>query len=117
MRVHSPAHARARRTRLRCLEVRVGVGEGPFPKVKGLITDLINRLQAEGSEASHKSCSDEKMLRRKEAEFGIQDLQFFSGTGREVQGTGVIRPEEISGELGRQWQSGEIRPVVQAVVA
>ena len=58
MRVQTPAHARARRTRLRYLEVRVGVGEDPFPKVKGLITDLINRLQAEGSEASHKSCSD-----------------------------------------------------------
>ena len=62
MRVQSPTHPRARRTRLRYLEVRVGVGEDPFPKVKGLITDLINRLQAEGSEASHKSCSDEKML-------------------------------------------------------
>ena len=33
------------------LKFGVGVGEDPFPKVKGLITDLI-----------HKSCSDEKML-------------------------------------------------------
>ena len=29
----------------------------------------------------------------------------------------MIRLEETSGELGRQWQSGEIRHVVQAVVA
>ena len=28
-------------------EVRVGAGEGPSVKVKGLITDLINELQAE----------------------------------------------------------------------
>ena len=36
--------SRACRTRLRSLEVRVGVGEDPFPKLKGLITNLINRL-------------------------------------------------------------------------
>ena len=38
----------------------VGAGEGPFSKVKGLITESINRLQSEASsEANHKSHCDD----------------------------------------------------------
>ena len=38
-----------------------GSGEGPFEKVKGLINDMISRLQAEaGSEATEKSFCDEE---------------------------------------------------------
>ena len=48
--------SRACRTRLRYLEVRVGVGEDPFPKLKGLITDLINRL----SEVQAVKCKEQE---------------------------------------------------------
>ena len=44
-----------------------GTGVDPFGKVKGLITDSINTLQAEASsEASHKSYCDEKMSKANE---------------------------------------------------
>ena len=47
----------------------VGAGEGPFSEVKGLITELINRLQSEASsEANHKSHCDEETSKVTEEE-------------------------------------------------
>ena len=53
---HSAALAQLASRTSAIMKFGVGAGVDPFVKVKGLFTDLINRLQAEASsEASHKS--------------------------------------------------------------
>merc|ERR1719487_780497 len=44
------------------LKFGAGVGDGPFEKVKGLIADMISRLEEQGSaDASHKAYCDEEL--------------------------------------------------------
>ena len=58
---HSAALAQLVSRTSAIMKFGAGAGVDPFMKVKGLITDLINRLQTEASsDASHKSYCDEE---------------------------------------------------------
>ena len=70
---HSAALAQLASRISAVMKFGAGAGEDHFVKVKGLITELINRLQAEASsEATHKSYCDEEMSKTTEKK---QDLE------------------------------------------
>ena len=79
---HSAAHSQLAARISAVLKFGAGAGEDPFEEVKALITDLIERLQAEASaETSHKAYCDEEMAKstEKKEDLEVQEALFQAG--------------------------------------
>ena len=94
---HSAALAQLASRISAIMKFGAGAGEDPFVKVKGLITDLINRLQAEASsEASHKSYCDEETSKATEKK---EDLEADVAKHSSKLEASVARSTVLDGEI------------------
>jgi len=94
---HSAALAQLASRISAIMKFGAGSGEDPFAKVKGLITDLISRLQAEASsEASHKAYCDEETSKANEKK---EDLEAEIAKHSSKLETAVSRSTILDGEI------------------
>jgi len=94
---HSAALAQLASRISAIMKFGAGSGEDPFAKVKGLITDLISRLQAEASsEASHKAYCDEETSKANEKK---EDLEAQIAKHSSKLETAVSRSTILDGEI------------------
>merc|ERR1712064_21522 len=94
---HSAALAQLASRISAIMKFGAGAGDDPFVKVKGLITDLINRLQAEASsESSHKSYCDEETSKANEKK---EDLEAEIAKHSSKLETAVSRSTILDGEI------------------
>ena len=94
---HSAALAQLASRISAIMKFGAGSGDDPFVKVKGLITDLINRLQAEASsEASHKSYCDEETSKATEKK---EDLEGDVAKHSSKLEAAVARSTVLDGEI------------------
>jgi len=96
-REHSAALAQLASRISAIMKFGAGSGEDPFAKVKGLITDLISRLQAEASsEANHKAYCDEETSKANEKK---EDLEADIAKHSSKLETAVSRSTILDGEI------------------